>query len=180
MFSKTSTFNTLSIAKRISLVAFMFAFALIMTSSTAVRATGDGHEYAPLVQQKLKYKDWTLPTLAGDKQVNLREFTRGKKLVIVTYFSPWCPNWRLQQPVLNRLYDKYHTAGLDLVVVNEYGTRAEANNFFDNHGGAKYPIVVESELRTDRDKTAHNELRKRRATRAVGDRLTACFSSARN
>lgn len=156
MISRTLT--AFNIFKRISLVAVLLALAL----TPSVRATAnDGHEYAPMVKQKIKYKDWTLPTLVGDKQVNLREFAHGKKLVLVTYFAPWCPNWRMQQPVINRLYDKYHDAGFDLVVVNEYGTRDEANNFFDNHGGAKYPVVIESELRTDRDKTVHNELRKK-------------------
>ena len=40
------------------------------------------------------------------KPTELRSLMTGKKLVMVLYFAPWCPNWRNEAPVAASLYDK--------------------------------------------------------------------------
>lgn len=113
-----------------------------------------GHEYSPLVEKTVNYKNWTLNELATNKPVSLRSLMQGKKLVMVLYFAPWCPNWRNEAPVAASLYDKYKSQGFEIVGVSEYGLRDDVKNFFGPKG-PPYPVVTESETREDRDKTPH-------------------------
>lgn len=127
-------------------------FALIVTA--AVTGAQDGHEYAPVQEKTVNYKIWTLNDLASNKPVALRSLMQGKKLVMVLYFAPWCPNWRNEAPVAASLYAKYKSQGFEIVGVSEYGARDDVKAFF-GPAGAPYPVVSESESREDREKTAH-------------------------
>lgn len=118
-----------------------------------LRAQGN-HEYAPIEEKAINYKDWTYKSLKDEREVNLREWAKGKKLVLVVYFAPWCPNWRYEAPVVERLYDKYKSQGLEVVGISEYGSRDEVKNFFGEKG-APYLVVFESEGRDAREKTSH-------------------------
>lgn len=114
----------------------------------------DGHEYAPILEKTVNYKNWTLNDLANNNPTSLRSLMQGKKLVMVLYFAPWCPNWRNEAPVAARLYDKYKSRGFEIIAVGEYASRDDMRAYFAP-GGAPYPVVVESESRDDRDKTPH-------------------------
>ena len=131
--------------------------ALVLAAVTAAAATGlaqGGHEYAPLEEKTVNYKDWTLNSVKDGKPVNLRSFAQGKKLVLVVYFAPWCGNWKHEAPVAARLYEKYKGQGLDIIAVSEYAPTADTVAFFGEKG-SPYTVVTESESRADRDKTAH-------------------------
>jgi len=112
------------------------------------------HEYSPLVEKTVDYKEWSLPDIKTDKPVDLRSLMKGKKLVMVVYFAPWCRNWKFEAPVAAKLYDKYKDQGFQIIGVSEYGTKDEVRTFF-GEAGPPYPVVVESEGRDVRDKTAH-------------------------
>jgi thiol-disulfide isomerase/thioredoxin len=114
----------------------------------------DGHEYSPLAEKTVNYKNWTLNDLATNKPASLRSLMAGKKLVMVLYFAPWCPNWKNEAPVAAKLYDKYKSQGFEIIGVSEYGTRDDVKNYFGPQG-PPYPVVTESESREDRDKTTH-------------------------
>ena len=114
----------------------------------------DGHEYSPIVEKTVNYKNWTLNNLKDNKPVDLRSLVQGKKLVMVVYFAPWCGNWKNEAPVAARLYEKYKAQGFQVIGVSEYGTRDSVSAFF-GPGGPPYPVVSESELREDREKTPH-------------------------
>ena len=128
--------------------------ALFLLLSTAALPGQGNHEYSPLVEKTVNYKNWTLNDLANNKPTDLRSLMTGKKLVMVLYFAPWCPNWKNEAPVAAGLYDKYKAQGFEIVGVSEYGPRDDVKNFF-GPTGPPYPIVTESESRDDRDKTAH-------------------------
>ena len=113
-----------------------------------------GHEYAPLQEKTINYKNWTLNDLKDNKPVDLRSLMQGKKLVMVLYFAPWCPNWRNEAPVAARLYEKYKSQGFQIIGVSEYGTRDDVKGYFAPWG-PPYPVVSESESREARDKTPH-------------------------
>jgi len=134
--------------KRLALILL----TLIITPA-ALRAQGN-HEYSPLQEKTVNYKSWTLNDLVSNKPVSLRSLMQGKKLVMVLYFAPWCPNWRNEAPVAAILYDKYKSQGFEIVGVSEYGARDDTRNFF-GPTGPPYPVVVESETRDDREKTPH-------------------------
>ncbi|HZN06229.1 MAG TPA: TlpA disulfide reductase family protein [Pyrinomonadaceae bacterium] len=125
----------------------------LLIFSLAAYAQG-GHEYSPLVEKTVDYKEWSLPDLKTDKPVELRSLLKGKKLVMIVYFAPWCRNWKFEAPIAAKLYDKYKEQGFQVIGVSEYGTKDEVRTFF-GEAGAPYPVVVESEGRDVRDKTAH-------------------------
>lgn len=131
--------------------------ALVFVCATVGRAQGD-HEYAPLQEHQLNYKDWTLKSATLGTSVNLRERTRGKKLVLVVYFAPWCHNWHNEAPIVARLYDKYKAAGFEVIAVSEYATEADRRAFFKDKA-VPYTVVVESDKRDARAKTAHYRYR---------------------
>ena len=130
------------------------ALVLMLLFPSGVAMAQDGHEYSPLQEKTINYKEWTLNNLKDDKPVALRSLMQGKKLVMVLYFAPWCGNWRNEAPVAARLYEKYKGQGFEIIGVSEYGARADVKNFFGPEG-SPYPVVSESEAREDRDKTTH-------------------------
>jgi hypothetical protein len=140
--------------KLFALVA-LIVIALVFTG--AARAQ-DNHEYAPLQEKAINYKDWTFKSLKDNKPVNLRQWAQGKRLVMIVYFAPWCPNWANEAPIAEKLYEKYKLQGFDVIGVSEYGTRDEVRQFFGEKG-APFAIVTESEARDQRDKTSHYTVR---------------------
>lgn len=125
-----------------------------LSFATAATYAQDGHEYSPIVEKTVNYKNWTLNDLKDNKPVDLRTLVQGKKLVMVVYFAPWCGNWKNEAPVAARLYEKYKAQGFEVIGVSEYGTREAVSTFF-GPTGPPYRVVSESELREDREKTPH-------------------------
>jgi thiol-disulfide isomerase/thioredoxin len=131
-------------------IGFLLAFAFL---STPALAQG-GHEYAPLEEKIVNYKNWSLKSLKDDQPVDLRSLMEGKKLVLVVYFASWCPNWRYEAPIAAALYQKYKERGFQVIGVGEYASRDDVRAYF-GPSGPLYPVVTESETRDDRDKTSH-------------------------
>ncbi|HEX8476427.1 MAG TPA: redoxin family protein [Pyrinomonadaceae bacterium] len=123
--------------------------------ATGLVRTPDGHEYAPLQERTINYKDWTFKSLKDGTPVNLREWSKGKRLVLVLYYAPWCGNWKLEAPVAARLHEKYKQHGFDIIAVNEYGAADDATRKYFADTGSSYTVVVESEGREARDQTTH-------------------------
>lgn len=134
-----------------------FILAIVLLASFS--AVAQSHEYAPLKEFELKYKDWTYKTLQGDKEINLRANIKGKKLVMVVYFASWCPNWRNQAPFAEKLYQKYKGNGFEVIGVSEYSLLDDVKTNIAGNG-TSYTIVVESESRTAKQTTPHYEYRK--------------------
>lgn len=124
----------------------------------------EGHEWAPLLEQKLDYKDWSFKTLKDGTPVSVRELAKGKKLVLVVYFAPWCGNWKAEAPTVWRLYEKYKAQGFEVVAVSEYASADDSRKYFESQGGAPFPVVVESEAGDAKEKTTHYAYRK-----SIGD-----------
>ena len=133
-----------------------FLFAILLLSFTLASAQ---HEYAPLQEKEIQYKDWSYKQVRDGKDLNLREAAKGKKLVMVVYFAPWCPNWKLQAPVAEKFYEKYKANGLEIIGVGEYDTVDTMKASLDNFK-ITFPVVYESEARDAKQKTPHYEYRK--------------------
>ena len=131
----------------------MLMLFVLVLAPAVLRAQGN-HEYSPLQEKTVNYKNWALNDLAANKPVQLRTLMQGKKLVMVLYFAPWCPNWKNEAPVAASLYEKYKSQGFEIVGVSEYATRDDVKAYF-GATGPPYPVVSESESREDRDKTPH-------------------------
>jgi thiol-disulfide isomerase/thioredoxin len=131
----------------------LLILSIVLATATISHAQ-NGHEYSPLVEKTVNYKNWTLNDLGSNKPTSLRSLMAGKKLVMVLYFAPWCPNWKNEAPVAAGLYDKYKSQGFEIIGISEYGSRDDVKNFFGANG-PPYPVVTESESRDDREKTPH-------------------------
>lgn len=131
----------------------LLVLSILVLAPTALRAQGN-HEYAPMQEKTVNYKNWTLNDLQTNKSVSLRSLMQGKRLVMVLYFAPWCPNWRYEAPVAAGLYEKYKAQGFEIIGVGEYASRDDVRAFF-GPSGPPYPVVIESDSRDDRDKTPH-------------------------
>ena len=132
------------------LLALIFVFVL-----SPLLALGQaGHEYSPLVEKTVNYKNWSLPNLTTDKPDDLRSLVTGKKLVMIVYFAPWCGNWRNEAPIAAKLYEKYKNQGFQVIGVSEYASRDDVKKYFGD-AGAPFPVVTESETRDDKQKTLH-------------------------
>jgi len=131
---------------------------LALVVSAGVTRAQAGHEYSPLVEKTVNYKNWKLPNITSAKDEDLRSLMAGKKLVMVVYFAPWCGNWRNEAPIVAKLYDKYKAQGFQVIGVSEYANSADTMTFFSEKD-PPYPVVSESLSREDKEKTAHYEYR---------------------
>jgi thiol-disulfide isomerase/thioredoxin len=138
----------------------LLLFAILLLSFTFASAQ---HEYAPLQEKEIKYKDWTYKQVRDDKELNLLSATKGRKLVMVVYFAPWCPNWKLEAPVAEKFYEKYKANGFEVIGVGEYDTVEVMKASLDNFK-ITFPVVYESESRDAKQKTPHYSYRQ-----ATGD-----------
>lgn len=112
------------------------------------------HEYSPLVEKTVNYKNWTLPNLASAKDEELRKLIAGKKLVMIVYFAPWCGNWRNEAPIAAKLYDKYKAQGFQVIGISEYANPADTTDYFGKDG-PPYPVYSETSSRDDKEKSTH-------------------------
>ncbi|MEJ7616002.1 MAG: TlpA disulfide reductase family protein [Pyrinomonadaceae bacterium] len=135
---------------------------LAIALTTTVHAQ-DGHEYAPIEEKTVHFKNFSLKSLTDDKSIDLRQWTADKKLVLVVYFAEWCPNWRNEAPFVAKLSEQYGSQGLGIIAVSEYASPGDVRKHFGDQG-APYTVVIESERRSDREKTPHYTYRQ-----ATGD-----------
>ena len=112
------------------------------------------HEYSPLVEKTVNYKNWSLPNLKTAVDEDLRSLIAGKKLVMIVYFAPWCGNWRNEAPIAEKLYQKYKDQGFLVIGIGEYASLDQIRQFW-GEAGPPYPVVVESESRDEKQKTEH-------------------------
>lgn len=140
-----------------------FVFAILFIVSSILFAAGQGNEQSPIVEKEIVYKDWVFKNIQSGNDMNLRKFTLGKKLVMVVYFAPWCPNWKHDAPFVQAMYEKYKIMGFDVIAVGEYEPLDSMKNLLVGQK-VTFPVVWESDARTAKQTTSHYEYRK-----AVGD-----------
>jgi len=140
--------------KKLSLALSILA---LVVSAGVTRAQA-GHEYSPLVEKTVNYKNWKLPNITSAKDEDLRSLIAGKKLVMIVYFAPWCGNWRNEAPIAAKLYEKYKAQGFQVIGISEYANTADTTTFFGEKD-PPYPVVSESLAREDKQKTLHYEYR---------------------
>ena len=134
----------------------LLILAITLLSFTLVSAQ---NEQSPIQEKNLKYKNWTYKSVRDDSQINLREAAKGKKLMLVIYYAPWCPNWRHEAPFAQKLYEKYKNEGLQVVGVSEYATVEAAKADLEKKK-ITFPVVYESDSLEAKQKTPHYDYRK--------------------
>jgi peroxiredoxin len=138
------------------------ALALLLVTAIVARAASDP-EPAPIVERKMDFYDFTLRSMDG-RAINLRDYAKDKRVVIVAYVAGWCNNSNENGHVIKRLYDKHRERGLGLVAVGEYSS-AEEVRMHVNRIGIDYPVVIETDSTDARKKSRHYKYRQK-----VGDK----------
>jgi thiol-disulfide isomerase/thioredoxin len=133
------------------MMRIILAICLLLTGFIAAHAQ---NEQAPILEKDIAYKDWTLKGIRDGKETNLRGLTKGKKLVAVVYWAPWCHNWQHDAPMLERLYEKYKEEGFGIVGVGEYGTVDAMKTSLDGFK-ITFPTVYESDSQAAYQTTPH-------------------------
>jgi peroxiredoxin len=136
-----------------------FVLLCLQTAGMAGAAFNDEPENAPIIERQLDVNDFTLKTTDG-RAFNLREYAGDKRLMIVAFVAGWCPNSNRNGHVLKRLYDKYHSRGLGVVVVMEYSDPNEIAIHI-NRIGIDYPVVVETTRLGQRKESQHYKYRRK-------------------
>lgn len=130
-----------------------FIFALIFIVSGFVFSFAQ-NEQSPIVEKEIGYKDWTYKNLKSGGETNLREFAKGKKLVMVVYWAPWCPNWKHDVGFVQELHQKYGKDGLAVIGVGEYDPVDKMKLSYEQNN-LTFPSVYESAASSERLNTVH-------------------------
>ncbi len=135
-------------------ILFVILLTVILNSIALAQ-----NEQAPITEKALAYRDWTYKTVDGDKDLNLRKAIAGKKLVMIVYWAPWCPNWKFDAPFVQGLYEKYKAKGFEVIGIGEYDTVDKMKAHIKDQK-LTFPIVYESVATADREKTKHFVMRR--------------------
>lgn len=129
----------------------LIAFVFIVSSFVLAFAQ---NEQSPIVEKEIGYKDWTYKNLRGGGETNLRNFAKGKKLVMVVYWAPWCHNWQHDVAFVQELHQKYAKDGLGIIGVGEYDPVDKMKNSYEQYK-LTFPVVYESVTSSERLNTVH-------------------------
>lgn len=143
-----------------SLAALLFVVCVFSVAAHAQQQASVNPDAATVQQQAVAYKNWTFKDLKTNQPVDLREWSKNKKLVMVVYFAPWCHNWKSEAALVAKLHEKYKDKGFAVIGVSNYAAPQDTIAYFGDKG-APYTVVVESDSRAARDKTEHYACRTR-------------------
>jgi peroxiredoxin len=172
--SRSHSQSIRSINVRHSVLTSLLLVSLTLAASTAPNATGDFDgavstttkdeaEFAPIVERRIDFYNFNYQTFDGHT-FDLRDYARGKGVVIIAYVAGWCPNSNRNGHIIEKAWSAHHDAGLGVVGVSEYSDSDELRIHI-NRIGIDYPVVVETKDRNHRKESWHYRYR-----HAVGDK----------
>jgi len=90
--------------------------------------------------------DFTLHSVGG---TNLRLQEQRGQVVMLNFWASWCGPCKQEMPRLNRLYEKYHASGFQLLGVNVDDDARNASGVSSTLG-LRFPILLDTEKRVSR------------------------------
>jgi peroxiredoxin len=90
--------------------------------------------------------DFTLKSAVGS---NLRLQEQRGRVVMINFWATWCGPCRVEMPHLNRLYDKYRSAGFQLLGVNIDEDPAKAQALASKLG-LQFPVLFDADKRVSK------------------------------
>lgn len=140
------------------LLALLLLMSLPLNAQKALKDEID-HQLVTYQSHSLEYKNFMLPTSVEGKRIDLREFSKGKKLILVTYFAAWCENSNHDYETISHLLKKFGDKGLAVVGICNYSSEQEVKEFIKTHQPS-YPICIETSDEKAREKSSHFMYRK--------------------
>lgn len=140
------------------LLITLLLFSLPLNAQKALKDELD-HKLVTFQPYKLDYKNFTFPSSVEGQTIDLREQTKGQKLVLVTYFAAWCENSNHDYETIQHLLKKFGDKGLGVVGVSNYSEPKEVKDFITKHQPT-YPIALETTDDKQRENTTHYAYRK--------------------
>ena len=137
--------------------------ALILSASVLAA----DHEYAALRDEgppigDLQFLVFAKPPISmrPTDSISIRELTADTKVLLLSFFAPWCPNSNNEAPVLESLSHRYKKRGLNVVAIAEYAPSSDVRAFVAKYRW-KFPILIESWQKDEqvRQSTHHYRLR---------------------
>jgi peroxiredoxin len=90
--------------------------------------------------------DFTLHSVAGS---NLRLQEQRGQVVMLNFWASWCGPCRQEMPRLDRLYEKYHASGFQLLGVNVDDDVRNATGV-SSKLGLHFPVLLDTEKKVSR------------------------------
>jgi peroxiredoxin len=118
--------------------------AAILATSWALLAAGAAAAAVALTSGPAP--DFTLHSVAG---ANLRLQEQRGQVVMLNFWASWCAPCRQEMPQLDRLYEKYHAAGFQLLGVNVDEDPRNAAGV-SSKLGLHFPVLLDTEKRVSR------------------------------
>lgn len=140
------------------LLTTLLLFSLPLNAQKALKDELD-HKLVTFQSYKLDYKNFTFPSSIEGRTIDLREQTKGKRIVLVTYFAAWCENSNHDYETIQHLLKKFGNKGLGVVGICNYSEPKEVKDFITKHQ-PPYPIAMESDDDKQRENTTHYRYRK--------------------
>jgi peroxiredoxin len=124
---------------------YVLALVLIVSCVAPARAeTGKG--LRP-IKGMVTAADFILKDLSG-KPVRFSEF-KGK-VVLLNFWTTWCPPCRVEMPAMERLYQAYRDDGLVVVAVSMDRSPADKVKAFVEELGLNFPVLHDRDERVAR------------------------------
>jgi thiol-disulfide isomerase/thioredoxin len=132
----------------VSLIAILgLKTALVKPGGAAARPTK--------VVDRPDAPDLTLPLGPGRPAVKLADL-KGK-VVVLDFWATWCGPCRMSIPDLEKLYEKYHSKGLEVYGISVDENKAPVPQAVKDLG-MTYPIVMASDVPGIRDQLSFNAI----------------------
>jgi peroxiredoxin len=90
--------------------------------------------------------DFTLHSVSGP---NLRLKEQRGQVVMLNFWARWCGPCRQEMPLLDRLYEKYHASGFQLLGVNVDDDIRNATGV-SSRLGLHFPVLLDTEKKVSR------------------------------
>ncbi|MCS7231344.1 MAG: TlpA disulfide reductase family protein [Elusimicrobiota bacterium] len=104
--------------------------------------------FVPLYSQTdkfFKYIDFEAPYVTSTDTFRLSSVV-GRKLVLLNFWTTWCPYCVAEIPELKELYQKYKDKGLEIVSINISETKSKVENFINSYG-IPYRVVLDPQAK---------------------------------
>ncbi len=95
-----------------------------------------------LAQHSAVAPDFTLKDLQGNR-ITLSDF-KGKKPVLLVFFTTWCPYCRAEVPNINNISSRYRSSGLEVIGVDIQEPREKVSAFADRNK-INFPVLLDSD-----------------------------------